>query len=186
MPDTTPVFGFPYPEATDPPDGPGALEDLANAVEDVLAPSGLTSGQGLVWDGTTWVATDIATQAELAADIATHAAAATAVHGIADSAKLLVSPESGLKLLRGVVTNTGAISEGSGFTVAKTATGKYTITFSPAFSDVPVVLANPVEDDTRTATVYDAATGSVKVDIRFSTDNTHDNIGFHFIAIGPA
>lgn len=46
----------------------------------------MASGQGLLWNGSTWVATDLATQAELAA----HEADTTSVHGIADTANVLV------------------------------------------------------------------------------------------------
>ncbi len=33
---TTPIYGFPYPEDTDPPDGPGQIQALAEAVESDL------------------------------------------------------------------------------------------------------------------------------------------------------
>lgn len=37
MPDTTPVYALPFPESSDPPDGPSQFEALALAVEEILA-----------------------------------------------------------------------------------------------------------------------------------------------------
>lgn len=38
---TTPTYGFPYPELSDPPNGPSAFQALAEAVEDTITDSGL-------------------------------------------------------------------------------------------------------------------------------------------------
>lgn len=74
MPST--VRGYPYPSGTDNADVPGDIQALADAVNgDVNTHEGtktgvhgipaMTSGHGLIWNGTTWVSTDLATQAEL-------------------------------------------------------------------------------------------------------------------------
>lgn len=80
----TPILDFPYPTGTDPAAVPDDMQALADRVEEVLVPAGLAAGHGLVWDGDSWVAQDIAT----AAEAATHAADTTDVHGIADTAAL--------------------------------------------------------------------------------------------------
>ncbi|MCX6922056.1 MAG: hypothetical protein NT154_02375 [Verrucomicrobia bacterium] len=48
-----------------------------------------------------------------------------------------------LRILRGIVRPDGTIYDGSGFTVAHTGTGTYTITFSPAFADTPSLVLTP-------------------------------------------
>jgi hypothetical protein len=84
MPAQTTVLDLPYPAGSDPAAVPDDIQALADRVEEVLVPAGLAAGHGLVWDGDSWVAQDIAT----AAEAATHAADTTDVHGIADTAAL--------------------------------------------------------------------------------------------------
>lgn len=64
MPET-PILDLPYPAGTDAPDVPADMEQLADRLEEILAPAGLDAGEGLLWNGTAWVPTNLATQAEL-------------------------------------------------------------------------------------------------------------------------
>lgn len=93
MPGSTSTFGWPFADSADDPDI-GIVEDLAEAIEDTFTPSGLTSGKGLVWNGTGWDAADLATQAELDA----HSADTTSVHGIADTGALETTTGSAAKV----------------------------------------------------------------------------------------
>jgi hypothetical protein len=78
MADDTPVLHLPFPEGDDAPNGPAAFQALAEAVEGAVIPPGLAPGQGLVWDGSEFVATDPATQSELTTALALKQDAATA------------------------------------------------------------------------------------------------------------
>ena len=95
--------------------------------------------------------------------------------------------EERLRILRGRVTSNGAISSGSGFTVSRTATGLYVITFTTAFSSTPAVTLSPSVG--ATGGPYNAHTNgisTVAAGIRImngSGTNIDDN--FDFIAIGP-
>jgi len=103
-----------------------------------------------------------------------------------------IGAESGLRLTRGVIAENGAILEGAGFTVAKGATGFYTITFSPAFSAVPAI-GHAVDNDTSGGTFRTTlltiegppSASSLPVVIIESFSGIGRNAEFHFIAIGP-
>jgi hypothetical protein len=83
------------------------------------------------------------------------------------------------------VNANGTIKEGAGFTVVKTATGRYTITFSSAFGDDPAV-AVTLSDSTGSplcvavASTSNTATVTVRSPASVDTDCL-----FHFIAVGP-
>ncbi|HYF15877.1 MAG TPA: hypothetical protein VD971_12480 [Phycisphaerales bacterium] len=96
----------------------------------------------------------------------------------------ITSPET-LRLIRGYVSTLGGITEGAGFTVAHPALGEYDITFSPAFSDRPVI-AVTVEDAAapQIATFTALANGSVTIRIWQLSGGAIDS-GFHFTAVGP-
>lgn len=49
-----------------------------------------------------------------------------------------------LRMIRGIVEANGNIVSGSGFTVTRTGTGTYTITFASRFADLPAVLLTPI------------------------------------------
>jgi hypothetical protein len=67
------------------------------------------------------------------------------------------------RTVTGRVTDTGAITAGTGFTVNKSATGTYDVTFTSAFSAVPTVMA----------TVGDTAAGrAIKVNTPATTGFT--------------
>jgi hypothetical protein len=48
-----------------------------------------------------------------------------------------------LRIVRGIVQPTGSIFNGTGFTITHVSTGTYSITFSPAFADVPSLTITP-------------------------------------------
>ena len=48
-----------------------------------------------------------------------------------------------LRIVRGIVTPSGGIYDGTGFTVTNTSTGTYKITFNPAFADTPSLTITP-------------------------------------------
>lgn len=94
---------------------------------------------------------------------------------------------AGFRIVRGIVTGTGtaAITEGTGFTLVDNGTGDYTLTFDPAFTDVPAVVGN-VEAASLFVRVESAsATATTLFLIDRATGNKTDG-KFHFIAIGPA
>lgn len=55
----------------------------------------------------------------------------------------LITFLQGEVVIRGGVSSLGALTKGSGFTSAKTGTGIYTVTFSVAFDDPPIIVAWP-------------------------------------------
>jgi hypothetical protein len=100
---------------------------------------------------------------------------------------LAMSGEENLRIIRGRVNTDGVKLGGSGFTSAKTATGRYTVTFTEAFPEIPTVTATTVwginlsdiiaMEQITTTTVIFAVTNPV---VEGSVDT-----GFHFTAIGP-
>lgn len=94
----------------------------------------------------------------------------------------------GLRIVRGSVTAAGAIDAGTGFTIAKTGTGLYTITFSPAFSAVPSVVASA--GTTAGALFAKQQNGTTPTSSEFKVVTTTSaavtDSAFHFIAAGPA
>lgn len=91
--------------------------------------------------------------------------------------------QENLRIIRGSVSSTGAILEGTGFTVSHRGTGLYLITFNTAFSDAPSVIgscgaARFFSAGSFTVTSADVATQSG------STGSSAD-APFQFIAVGP-
>lgn len=60
--------------------------------------------------------------------------------GLSLSGGSLTAP-AGLMIVRGHVNSTGGIVAGSGFTVSHPSTGRYDLTFSPAFPTAPMIVA---------------------------------------------
>lgn len=100
---------------------------------------------------------------------------------------LATGGEENLRIIRGRVDTNGTRVGGSGFTVVKTATGRYTVTFTQAFTEIPTVTATTVwgsnlsdiiamEQITTTAVLF-----AVINDVVGGLVDT----GFHFTAIGP-
>ena len=98
-----------------------------------------------------------------------------------------VRGEETLRIVRGTVNWNGTRYQGSGFTCSKTATGKYTINFSTAFSSAPSVTANQWQggaDDN--IIIMDTVTSNFfTISIRDVTDQGLEDAGFMFIVVGP-
>ena len=99
------------------------------------------------------------------------------------------SDENNLKIVRGTVGNNGQIFEGSGFTVTKTGTGSYDISFTTPFFTKPSTVASVSTDFGTTGSALTQASSTQLVKIRLfvtSTTETYAKDGqFTFIAIGP-
>jgi len=92
--------------------------------------------------------------------------------------------ETNLRIVRGVVTDIGTRTKGSGFTVSRTATGRYTVVFDKAFSDTPAVTVTADSDNEVIATVKSVV--PTQFFVKLDDDGGSDyNAYFHFIAIGP-
>jgi hypothetical protein len=101
-------------------------------------------------------------------------------HNIVSSA---TNATNGLLIIRGLVSSLGGITSGEGFSVSKTGTGTYSITFDNTFADVPAVTATSTTGSVSMYTLSPTTTG-VAIDAFNSGGNV--NSGFSFIAIGQS
>jgi len=90
-----------------------------------------------------------------------------------------------LRILRGRINAAGGITTGTGFTVSKTGTGAYTVTFTTAFSGEPTITATPQVALARIATCTSVFAGSAQFRTFVATSGAAIDQDFHFIAIGP-
>lgn len=102
----------------------------------------------------------------------------------------VTQPGSGgetIKILRGSIDDAGLINAGSGFSVSRTSTGLYAITFSTAFSAQPTVVATiNSTGGAGTAVSTDVAATTTAASIRTkNSSNSLVNNYFDFIIIGP-
>jgi hypothetical protein len=100
------------------------------------------------------------------------------------------STSEGLKIVRGVIANDGSIIRGEGFTAAHTATGRFTITFTTAFSAEPVVVCTRdnsagLSPTTVFIEINSNLTSASAVQVMTSSGGSLSDAGFRFIAIGP-
>jgi len=99
------------------------------------------------------------------------------------------SDENNLKIVRGTVSPSGQILEGSGFTVTKIGTGSYEISFTTPFSNKPSTVASVSTDFGTTGSALTRASSTQLVRIglfvTFSTQTYAKDGEFTFIAIGP-
>ncbi|MFN0151691.1 MAG: hypothetical protein ACKVU1_13385 [bacterium] len=93
------------------------------------------------------------------------------------------SADENLRTIRGTANSNGTIGFGSGWTVARTAAGSYTVFFSTPFSDRPSVVASH-GNSTRSLAVATPVQGNVAIRIYNSAGVLTDDT-FHFIATGP-
>jgi len=89
-----------------------------------------------------------------------------------------------LRILRGVVSVSGGAQIGSGFTVTKPSTGRYDVTFSPGFANLPAVTATATSYSVRFAKVELVGTSHAIVET-YDANGALADSAFHFIAIGP-
>jgi hypothetical protein len=93
-----------------------------------------------------------------------------------------------LAVIRGWVLSTGTVRYGEGYSVVKTVTGGYTVTFSNAFASTPVVTTHGIFDGatvvvtTQTAPI--GSTTSFGIRLADLSGNPIDS-DWSFIAIGP-
>ena len=106
---------------------------------------------------------------------------------ISTSGQLLVpAGEENLRIVRGVVSGSGGILVGSGFTVTHgaPASGQYTVTFNTAFLGPPAVTAT-ADLNGRLISTAGVLSGSANFQTRDVVSGTATDAAFHFIAIGP-
>ena len=94
--------------------------------------------------------------------------------------------DGGPRIVRGAVAGSGAIQYGSGFTVTKTGTGIYVITFNTPMTNPPAVSHNPIAGvsnfSTRTDTNFPTVNGfSVRAVV--ANTNGATDAAFTFIAV---
>lgn len=92
----------------------------------------------------------------------------------------------GLAIVRGIVNADGTIFTGSGFTVNKTGTGVYVITYSTSFSVQPsvVALCRAPSGNARYIHAINSISASSVTIYTFSAPTTPSDVPFDFIAIG--
>lgn len=116
----------------------------------------------------------------------TVSAATTATNSAGTGSIPYTRSENGLRIIRGLVSNTGTILEGSGFSVVHAGTGVFTITWTNAFSDIPTVISgiSSASSGTCTHVGSESTTGAV-VYTWDSVTQGAENSAFNLIAIGP-
>ena len=90
------------------------------------------------------------------------------------------------RVVAGRVSAGGSVDAGSGFSVNRTGTGRYTITFSTAFSSAPFVCAN-LRDASPPRNIYTTSFSNTNftVAINKNSDDTAVDVAFGFIALLP-
>ena len=92
-----------------------------------------------------------------------------------------------LRMIRGQVESSGAISAGTGFTVNRSATGTYDITIQTAFSALPSAVASAADSNGRNiSTLVNMTSSSTFSVVMFNELNVLTNSKFNFIVMGPA
>jgi hypothetical protein len=89
------------------------------------------------------------------------------------------------KTVRGSVTSGGAVNRGEGFTATRGSAGNYTVTFSPALTDIPCVVVTVTSAVVRFVAVTGVSTTAFTVNLKNSAEVDSD-AQFDFIAEGPA
>ena len=89
-----------------------------------------------------------------------------------------------LRIVRGIIRPDGTTIDGTGFTVSHLGTGSYSITFSPAFADIPALIITPYTSNAPvTANCY-GGTGSGYASILTWAGSSQADTWWNFIAIG--
>jgi hypothetical protein len=98
-----------------------------------------------------------------------------------------VRGEETLRIVRGSVNSDGSVMRGAGFTSSKTATGKYTISFSTAFYGTPTVTANQWQGgaDDNVVIIDTIYPSYFTLSIRDVTNQGGEDESFTFIVVGP-
>ena len=93
------------------------------------------------------------------------------------------SGDENLRTIRGTVNGNGTVAFGSGFTVARTAAGSYTVFFTTPFSNRPSVTASS-SLSTRTAAIGTPVQNNVIIRL-YNVAGVLADDTFYFIATGP-
>lgn len=91
---------------------------------------------------------------------------------------------SGLIIIRGVVSSTGVIATGEGFSTTVLGTGNIRINFNTAFSDAPAVLATAQTDQNYTTTAEVINTTQCSIRTFVAINGASVAVSFSFMAIG--
>lgn len=107
--------------------------------------------------------------------------------GAISTAKIATDAVTDAKYLsapvRGIISTTGTITAGTGFTVVHTGTGIYTITFSPVLPSIPSVIPTAANTISATAVVSSTTpTTTTAIINTFNLAGTATDEIFHFIA----
>ncbi|WP_109851713.1 hypothetical protein [Aquimarina sp. AU58] len=107
----------------------------------------------------------------------------------ASSSSNTVEGEETLRMMRGNVNANGSIAQGTGFTITKIGTGRYTINFTTAFTGTPSLTATPgdvtgVLDD-NILNISQISTTQCTISTIDNDSYTFEDSYFSFIAIGP-
>jgi hypothetical protein len=103
---------------------------------------------------------------------------------IKSNGKSVPVAEEKLRIVRGRISSTGATLVGAGFSAVRTSVGAYTITFSPAFANEPIVTANCYNPaDGYSVNVGTGSASTVKLDTKIYGTGLLDT-SINFIAIG--
>ncbi|HSX62870.1 MAG TPA: hypothetical protein VLF18_22020, partial [Tahibacter sp.] len=93
--------------------------------------------------------------------------------------------EQALRVLAGRVGSIGNVVAGAGYTVARTGTGTYRVTFTRPFAQAPVVTATVVDSTSRAVNLQSFAADHVDVvTTMIAAPGTAADTAFTFIAIG--
>ena len=107
---------------------------------------------------------------------------------VVDGNNVAVGQEN-LRILRGQVTSTGGIGQGSGFISSRTVDpGQYTVTYDTPFSGGATPVATAIESasgDAQVMTIVSNNANSFQVVGWRADTNAPVNTAFHFIVIGP-
>jgi len=89
-----------------------------------------------------------------------------------------------LRIVRGIVQPTGAIYNGTGFTITRNSAGNYTISFSPAFADTPSLTITAYTAGSPVTANCTGGTGSGYSSVDTWVGAVHADSWWNFTAIG--
>lgn len=96
------------------------------------------------------------------------------------------SGELGLKIIRGEVSSSGSLENGTGFTPTRNDLGYYAISYTSPFNGYPSIVVTPVTvNGGTTSYVFQQASGSCVIAFYNTNSSNLVDVDFHFIAIGP-
>jgi len=90
-----------------------------------------------------------------------------------------------LKMIRGIISSAGAVTEGSGFTAVRNSLGNFTVTFSTAFSDIPSFFIEGLTTTTFGITTGIISASTTQVNYIMEITGVQADKDHHILAIGP-